>query len=95
MNHKFWQSLPADIRSTLEKCIKDATIKNNEEAEKMNMQALQRVKQEPNTMVHELSPEERKLWRDALAPVQRKMEGRISRDLINQVRQIARNYPSE
>lgn len=95
VNLKFWQSLPADIRATLEKCIRDATIKNNEEAEKMNTQALQRVMQEPNTIVYDLSKEERKLWRDALAPVQRKMEGRISRDLINQVRQIARNYPSE
>lgn len=93
VNRKFWLSLPADLRATLEKCIRDATLRNNEEAEKLNTDALAKVRQDPNTMVYDLSPEQRKEWRQALAPVQRKMEGRINRNLINQVRQISRNYP--
>lgn len=93
VNRKFWLSLPTDLRSTLEKCIRDATTRNNQEAEKLNSDALAKVKEDPNTVVYDLSPAQRKEWRQALAPVQRKMEGRINRDLINQVRQISRNYP--
>lgn len=93
VNRKFWLSLPADLRATLEKCVRDATTLNNQEAERLNTDALEKVRQDPNIIVHDLTPEERKQWRLALTPVQRKMEGRINRNLINQVRQISRNYP--
>ena len=89
VNRKFWNSLPADLRLTLERCIVDATRKNDDEAEKLNAMALVKVKQFKNTQVHTLSAVELELWRKALEPVHRRMESRISKDLINSIRKAA------
>ena len=89
VNRKFWNSLPADIRVTLEKSIVDATRKNDDEAEKLNAQALNKVKESKNTKVTTLSSAEIDLWRKALEPVHRRMESRISKELINSIRKAA------
>ncbi|MGF5856351.1 DctP family TRAP transporter solute-binding subunit, partial [Klebsiella pneumoniae] len=66
VNRKFWNRLPADIRVTLEKSIVDATRKNDDEAEKLNAQALAKVKESKNTKVAILNNAEIELWRKAL-----------------------------
>lgn len=89
VNRKFWNSLPADIRVTLEKSIVDATRKNDDEAEKLNAQALAKVKESKNTKVAILNNAEIELWRKALEPVHRRMESRISKELISSIRKAA------
>lgn len=89
VNRKFWNSLPADIRATLERSILDATRKNDEEAEKLNSQALNMVRESKNTTVLNLDAAELEAWRKALEPVHRKMESRISKDLINRIRKAS------
>jgi C4-dicarboxylate-binding protein DctP len=89
VNRKFWTSLPADLRPILEKCMVDATKKNNEESEKLNALALKNVKDSKNTKVHALTANELEAWRKALEPVHRRMEGRISKELISNIRKIA------
>ena len=89
VNRKFWNSLPADLRMTLERCMVDATRKNDDEAEKLNASALIKVKQFKNTQVHSLSAAEIEIWRKTLEPVHRRMESRISKDLINSIRKAA------
>lgn len=89
VNRKFWISLPADIRATLEKCMIDATRKNNEESERINSEALTKVKESKMTQVHYLTQPEKEAWQKALEPVHRRMEGRISKDLINNIRKTA------
>lgn len=92
VNKKFWNSLPNDIRLTLERCIADATLKNDEEAERLNQEALKAVDAHPNAKVHYLSDAERAEWQTALAPVQKRMEGRISRKLLNDIRRTSTFY---
>lgn len=89
VNRKFWNSLPADIRATLERSIADATRKNDEEAEKLNSQALNKVRESKNTTVLNLNIAEMEAWRKALEPVHRKMESRISKELIGRIRKEA------
>lgn len=89
VNRKFWNSLPADIRATLERSIVDATRKNDEEAEKLNSQALNKVRASKNTTVLNLDATELQAWRKALEPVHRRMESRISKDLITRIRKAA------
>lgn len=89
VNRKFWNSLPADIRAALERSIVDATHKNDDEAEKLNAQALRKVKESNNTTVVTLTSAEIELWRKALEPVHRRMESRISKELINSIRRAA------
>lgn len=91
VNRKFWTSLPSDLRVILEQCIVDATQKNNEEAAKLNKAALDAIRKSPGVKVVDLNPQERDAWRKALAPVQIKMEGRIDRDLIEQIKALSEN----
>lgn len=89
VNKKFWSSLPADLRPILEKSMLDATRKNDDEAEKLNLQALNKVKESRHTKVHVPNPAELEMWRKALEPVHRRMEGRISKELISSIRKAA------
>jgi C4-dicarboxylate-binding protein DctP len=89
VNRKFWNSLPADVRNTLERCLIDATRKNDDEAEKLNAQALLKVKASKNTQVLVLNNNEIEAWRKALEPVHRRMESRISKELIESIRNKA------
>jgi C4-dicarboxylate-binding protein DctP len=89
VNKKFWDSLPSDIRSILELCIVDTTRRNNEEAEKINKEALLRVKESKNTNVITLNNDEIDQWRKALEPVYRRMESRIDKKLINSIRRTS------
>ncbi|HEX4917056.1 MAG TPA: TRAP transporter substrate-binding protein [Limnobacter sp.] len=89
VNRKFWSSLPADLRATLERCMVDATKRNNEESVRLNALALEKVKESGLSVVTVLTPEQREEWRKALEPVQRKMEGRINKSLIERIRKTA------
>ncbi|MCQ8896883.1 TRAP transporter substrate-binding protein [Limnobacter humi] len=91
VNKKFWDGLPGDVRKLLDDSLEEATRKNNQEADKLNRAALDAVKKSKKTQVNELTDAERAVWRKALEPVYRKMEGRIDRDLINAIRRVAEN----
>lgn len=91
VNKKFWTSLPGDLRVILEQCIADATLKNNEEAAKLNKAALDAIRKSPGVKVVDLTPQDKEAWRKALAPVQVKMEGRIDRDLIEKIKALSEN----
>ena len=52
VNKKFWDGLPADIRTTLDGCMKDATTYANAIAATENMQALEKIKRQ--RQVHHL-----------------------------------------
>ena len=93
VNLKFWNSLPADIVAILEKCIADATRKNNEETARLNELALENVRKTEGVTVVDLSPQQREQWRKALEPVQKKMQGRISLSLIRDIQNTALHFP--
>lgn len=89
VNKKFWDGLPADIRSQLEAAMKQATRYNNEIAQRDNDDALAAVKKSNRTTVYELTPQEQAEWRKALLPVQKEMEGRIGKELIDAINREA------
>jgi C4-dicarboxylate-binding protein DctP len=83
VNKKFWDGLPADIRTALEGAMKDSTRYANAIAQQENDNALEAVKKSGKTTVYALSDKEKAEWRKALLPVQKDMEGRIGKDLIS------------
>ncbi len=85
VNKKFWEALPADIRSELEGAMKDATIYANTIAQKENDDALNAIKASGKTKVYYLSEDEKAEWRRALLPVHKSMAGRVGQDLINAI----------
>ena len=84
-NKKFWDGLPADIRTELEGAMKEATKYANAIAQQENDRSMEAVKKTGKTTIYNLTDKEKAEWRKALAPVQKQMEDRIGKDLIQAV----------
>jgi C4-dicarboxylate-binding protein DctP len=84
-NKKFWDALPADIRTTLEGAMHEATDYENRLSLQDNEESIAKVKASGKTTVYALTAEEQAAWRQALLPVHRQMEGRIGKSLIEAV----------
>jgi C4-dicarboxylate-binding protein DctP len=85
VNKKFWDALPADIRTTLEGAMHEASDYENRLSLQDNEESIAKVKASGKTNVYALTAEEQAAWRQALLPVHRLMEGRIGKPLIEAV----------
>ena len=85
VNKKFWEALPADVRSQLEGAMKEATVYANTIAQKENDDALAAIKASCKTKVYTLSEDEKAEWRRALLPVHKSMASRVGQDLIDAI----------
>jgi len=85
VNKKFWDGLPADIRTALDSAMVDATKYANDIAKQKNDEDLASVKASGKSQILELTAAERAAWRAALVPVHDEMAGRIGKDLIDEV----------
>jgi C4-dicarboxylate-binding protein DctP len=89
VNKKFWDGLPADIRTQLDGAMKDATKYANAIAQQENDKAMAAVKATGKTEIYALNDKEKTEWRKALAPVQKDMESRIGKSTIDAVNKEA------
>ncbi|WP_224962000.1 TRAP transporter substrate-binding protein [Geomonas subterranea] len=85
VNKKFWQGLPADIRTILEGCMKDATKYANDVAKKDNDEALAAVKKSGRSQLISLTPQERTAWKKAMDKAHKDNMGRIGADIVKEV----------
>ena len=81
-NKKFWDGLPADIRTQLEGAMKEATRYANQIAQQENDEALEGIRKAGKTEIYKLTPQDKAEWRKALLPVQKTVEDRVGKDLI-------------
>lgn len=86
VNKQFWDGLPADVRTGLEKAMAEATEYANGIAKEENEKALQAMKDAGTTEFHEMTEEERAAWVDALTPVHDEMADRIGAETIAAVK---------
>jgi C4-dicarboxylate-binding protein DctP len=84
-NKKFWDGLPADIRSTLEGAMKDTTKYANEIAKKENDDALEAVRKSGKTQIITLTADEKNQMKKALIPVHKENESRVGKDTLAEV----------
>ncbi|MBN9582687.1 MAG: TRAP transporter substrate-binding protein [Afipia sp.] len=82
VNKKFWDGLPADVRTQLEKAMADATEFSNSISQKENDDAIAAMKKAGTTTFHDQTPEEKAEWMKALEPVTQDMASRVGKDLI-------------
>jgi C4-dicarboxylate-binding protein DctP len=82
VNAKFWDGLPADIRSEVDRAMTEATDYVNEIAQKENDDAMAGIKATGTTQIIALTADEKKALREALLPVHKEMAGRIGKELI-------------
>jgi C4-dicarboxylate-binding protein DctP len=85
VNKKFWDGLPADIRTSLEQAMRDATTYEKAIAQRDNDMAMEAIKKTGKTAIYNLTPTEQAAWRKALLPVHKEMESRIGKDLISAI----------
>ncbi|MFZ0611582.1 MAG: TRAP transporter substrate-binding protein [Desulfobacterales bacterium] len=85
VNKKFWEGLPADIRTQLEGAMQDATKFANDIAKKKNEEDLASVKASGKSEMIPLTPEEKAAWKNVLLKVHTEMADRIGADLIQEV----------
>lgn len=85
VNKKFWDALPADVRTQLEGAMKEATTYANTIAQKENDDALAAIKASGKTKVYYLTDAEKAEWRKALMPVHKSMASRVGQDLIDAI----------
>jgi len=84
-NAKFWDELPADIRTQLDRAVKDATDYTNTISQEENDQALAAMRAAGTTTFYEPTAAERKEWIDRLQPVHKEMAPRIGQETLNAV----------
>ena len=85
VNKKFWDGLPADIRTTLEGAMKDTTKYADDIAKKENDDALAAVKASGKTEIITLTPQEKAAWKKASLVVHKENESRVGKETIETV----------
>jgi len=85
MNKRFVDSLPADVKSTLNTAMKDTTNYFNDIAKKENDDALENIRKSGKTQIIQLSKEERAAWKKAMVKTHKQMEGLVGRDLLQSI----------
>ena len=85
VNKKFWDGLPADIRTTLEGAMKDTTKYADDIAKKENDDALAAVKASGKTEIITLTAQEKAAWKKAALVVHKENESRVGKETIETV----------
>ncbi len=83
-NKKFWDGLPADIRTQLTKAMAEATKYSNEISEKENAEALEAMKKSGKTEFITLTAAQKASWKKALQPVYDDAAKRVTKALIDE-----------
>ncbi|MFZ5522732.1 MAG: TRAP transporter substrate-binding protein [Pseudomonadota bacterium] len=94
-NKKFWDGLPADIRSALTAALKEATAFERDIAQRDNDEALEKVRAAKTTEIYVLPESERAAWRKTLLPVHAEFESVIGKDLIQSAYDAAAQVEKE
>src|SRR3954453_157504 len=84
-NKKFWDGLPADVRTALQSAMNDATKYANDISKKENDDAIAAVKKAGKTQIIELKPEEKAAMKKALLSVHKENEARVGKDTLAEV----------
>ena len=83
VNTKFWNGLPADIRTQLDKAMDEATDYTNSIAVKENEDALAEIKKSGKTTLHYLTDDQKKAWQTAMAPTYQWAKGRVGTEVLD------------
>jgi C4-dicarboxylate-binding protein DctP len=89
VNKKFWDGLPADIRTQLTTAMRDATTFEKAIAQRDNDMAMDAIRKTGKTAIYNLTPQQQAEWRKALLPVHKQMESRIGKELIDAINKEA------
>ena len=95
VNKKFWDGLPADVRTALGKAMAEATVVANDVAKKDNEEALEKVRTWGKTAVYKPSLAERFLLKKAMVPVHKQMASRIGQETLDEIYKVTNFDPAK
>jgi C4-dicarboxylate-binding protein DctP len=84
-NKTFWNSLPDDVRTQLDRAVKETSVFFNDTAAKDNSDAIEKIKASGKTEIHLLTEAEKKAWVAKLMPVHTEMQSRFGKDFIERI----------
>ncbi len=90
-NAKFWNDLPADVRTTLEKIIAEVTVEVNKSSSALNEGDRKKIQESGKTQILPFSAEQHAAWQKAMQPVYDKFTDKIGKDIVDAAR--AANKP--
>jgi C4-dicarboxylate-binding protein DctP len=82
-NAKWWERLPADMRKGLEEAMAEATLYANKLAYDLDERDRKLIEEAGKAKVAKLSKDDIAQWRKAMAPVWKRFEAGIGKDLID------------
>ena len=85
VNKKFWDGLPADIRTQLNKAMKEATAYSNGISETENAESLDEIKKSGKTQLITPTAAQNAAMRKAMEPVYNDVAARVGKKLIDEV----------
>ena len=88
VNSKFWAALPADIRASVDKAMTEATEYTNGIARQENADALAEIKKSGKSTIHVLTADQRKVWREAMAPTWTWAESRVGKEVLDLLKKV-------
>ena len=83
INKKFYDGLPADIRTVFDSSMRDATLYANAIAATENAMSLDKIKASGKSTVYTPTESELLEWKKALMPVHKDMEARLGKATID------------
>ena len=89
VNKKFWDGLPADVRTILNKAMSEATEYENKASQEEEDDVVQKIKASGKIEVYTLTKAESEAWRKAMLPVHKSMEKRIGAEWIAEINKEA------
>ena len=90
VNRKFWDGLPADIRSQIELALKDATMYEKAISQVDNDRSLDAIKKAGKTTIYTPTAAETAALRKAMLPVQQEMEAKLGKEFFQSVVKAAK-----
>lgn len=82
VNTKFWNEIPADIRTELTKILDEVSVEVNKQSHELNQADKQKIVASGASTIVTLTPEQREKWREMVKPVWKQFEDAIGADLI-------------
>ena len=89
---RYWEGLPADVRTELEKIVREVTDWNWKEQQREDDEDIAKMKATGRVQVVTLSAAERKRWADAVRPVHQQYEAVVGKDLFAALYRLAAKY---
>ncbi|EPR43690.1 TRAP dicarboxylate transporter, DctP subunit [Desulfovibrio sp. X2] len=80
---EFWNGLPGDVRTVLEKCLDEAITYGNKISSDLQVKARQDIADSGRSQIITLTPGQREQWVEIMKPVWKKFESEIGKDMVD------------